>query len=232
MRLLPLFITFFSLLSANPVLEEVRAMVQQNEEIFALIDELEHTHHFTVSGNDKECAHLQAAIEHILAKKQAKGEVQSLMGVIHTDLAPAPLCTYPNDPSEPEKWETVLSRADILREYLRRGTILCVTYPHDGFEKRNYLEQSIFRNVLMEFSPNLIQWPLATPEIDPNMVGATYVFLTPSSEFYGFSIKTPLEGITSDTEWECWFGPISEPIVGQRVEAVFNYIGAAGMPNM
>lgn len=231
-------VLLFSSLSADPILNEARDTAPQEEGILTLFERLEQEHHISEIGTDDsrvKFVHVQGAIEEILAKKQASGEITDLMGVIHTPLPTTPLCTRPNASNlgaDPNQWETVLSRAQILREYLRMGSKLYVVYPEGGLEKRNQEQQDVYTAALMEFSPNLIDCTLSIELMDPDMIGATYLFVK-NNELYGFSIKArQFLDPSPQTEWGLWFGPVSDRAVSDRIESVFLYLSNVGGPSI
>lgn len=234
------FLFLSTLYASNPILTEVRMCAAPKDEIAALINELEVNHFVLKTSSDDDLrvkfVHLQGAIEHVLAKFQAEGKIQELLGIIHTPLPATPLCTQlneTNNQAKADKWQTVLSRATILREYLSQGSKLFVVYPQGGLEKRTSEQQQTYAQTLMEFAPNLSDWTLNTTEIDPDMIGATYLFLDNDYELYGFSIKArQFNDQQPKSEWGIWFGPIAHPEVQARLDEVFGYLISVGGPEI
>lgn len=238
MRTLTLALLLFSSLYASEWLDDARAMAPQTEEINTLFDQLEVNRQVLETGSDDlriKYVHVQGCIEHMLAKKQALGEISGLTGIIHTPLPATPLCVKPESTSsiDPKKWETVLSRAQIVREYLLKGSTLYIVYPEGGLQKRTPEQQKIYAEALEQFADNLIDCTLATPEIEPDMIGATYLFYDKDNQPYAFSIKArQITDMQPQAEWGMWFGPLSNENISARVEAILEYLTPLGGPSI
>lgn len=238
-------------LFAKKVLTSVRSCVEfnqaisQKEEIFTILDRVAEESHILESGNDDlrvKYVHSQGCIEHVLACLQALGEIDQLIGVIHTPTPATPLCVKAEGPVDDildesirydlHKLLTVRSRAQIVREYLMKGGKLYVVYPQGGLEKRTPEQQQIYRAELARFEGNLIDWVLATDKIEPDMIGATYLFRNPERQVFAFSIKSrQVNDIQSQAEWGIWFGPVLDKKVAERVNSVFDYLSMVGGPD-
>jgi len=184
----------------------------------------------------------QGCIEHVLACCQALGEVDHLIGVIHTPTVATPLCIRPEGPYEGvldesirhdlNKLLTVRSRAQIVREYLTKGGKLYVVYPQGGLEKRTSEQQQIYRDELERYSGSLIDWVLSCQQMDPDMIGATYLFRDQHRQVFAFSIKSrQANDIQQKSEWGIWFGPVADEVVANRVNAICDYLIANKGPD-
>ena len=109
--------------------------LSRHEEIDEILENLKKKSVYIEQGNDDlrvKFATLQGAIEHVLAIELEEGNIQKLVGVIHTPTPTTPLCTpfekidetlaNPSIREDKEKISTIRSRAQILRGYLKRGS--------------------------------------------------------------------------------------------------------------
>jgi hypothetical protein len=225
---------------------QFNASIPQKEEISKVLDEVENKFQTVQVGSDDlrvRFVQSQGCIEHALACFQALGEIDELIGVIHTPTPATPLCMRPdgnpNDLLDPSirfdlaKLLTVRSRAQIVREYLIKGGKLYVVYPQGGLEKRTAEQQFIYKEALQRFAGGLYDWVLNTNKIDDDMVGATYLFRNPERQVFAFSIKSKqANDIHAQSEWGIWFGPVVEKNVAQRINEVFDYLSEKGGPDV
>jgi len=184
----------------------------------------------------------QGIIEHVLSCALARGEITDLVGVIHTPCPATPLCTVPfEDPTEglldpsiaedAQKKLTVRSRAQILRDYLHLGGHLFVTYPESGIQRRSLDQLSVYQDLVANFPNHLHDWPLHIDSLDPDMIGATYLFRTHDGHTYAFSIKArQTNQPTDESEWGMWLGLVSSPVIAERIDRVEQYLHAVGGP--
>lgn len=234
------------------LLENVKACIDYNkdiankDEIQQLLATMELDHKVIETGSDElrvKYVSSQGCIEHVLACSQALGEIDQLIGVIHTPTPATPLCVKPEGNVQGildetirydlRKLLTVRSRAQIVREYLMKGAKLYVVYPKGGFEKRTPDQQKIYREELERYAGNLIDSVLANTTIDLDMIGATYLFRNPQRQVFAFSIKSrQANDIQSLSEWGMWFGPVLEPVICERVNEVFDYLAREGGPDV
>lgn len=234
------------------LLENVKACINYNKDIAEkdkiqeLLAAVEQNHKAVETGSDDlrvKYVNSQGCIEHVLACSLALGEIDQLIGVIHTPTPATPLCVKPEENVESildetirydlHKLLTVRSRAQIVREYLMKGAKLYVAYPKGGLEKRTADQQKIYCEELDRFSGNLIDSVLSSSTIDPDMIGATYLFRNPQRQVFAFSIKArQANDIQPLAEWGMWFGPVQEPAVCERVNAVFDYLAHEGGPDV
>ncbi len=218
--------------------------IEGKQEILKLIDRLGTKGAVIERGSDDlrvKYVLSQGCMEHVLACKQALGEIVDLIGVIHTPMPATPLCTLPENPDRSlldhtirhdlKKLLTVGSRAQIVREYLQKGGKLYIVYPQGGLEKRSKEQQAIYYSELARYPDKLIDWVLKSHQIDPEMVGATYFFKSPDKRTYLFSIKSRQANDPQElSEWGLWLGEIADPIVKERVDTLFSYFKEAGGP--
>jgi len=226
-------------------IESDKTMIPK-EEMYALLDRLASDSKIVESGSDdqrEKFVNLQRCIGHVLACSQAVGEIQELIGVIHTPMPAIPLCARPQsdlsgllDASirhDPKKLATVLSRAQIVRECLMKGGSLYIAYPKGGFEKRTFEQQNIYREALDRFPDRLFDVTLTEDVIPPDLIGATYLFRNSDRQLFIFSIKArQANDIQSQSEWGLWFGPVQDRAIAARVNEVFNYLSRAGGPDL
>lgn len=217
----------------------------QKDATLTLLESLEKEGCTLEKGSDDlrvKFVNLQGCMEHVLACSQVLGEIKELRGLIHTPTPATPLCTQPEPldqglldesiRSDKDKLYTVRSRAHILREYLHNGGILYVVYPKGGLEKRTAEQQAVYMEELKRYPGKLIDWPLNTTQLDPEMLGATYFFCGLDGRVYVFSIKgTQVNDPKQEFEWGLWFGPIESPKVAQRIENLFSYVETYGGPS-
>jgi hypothetical protein len=235
MRYLALAFLFLSTLHSNEWIDEARATAPKTEEILTLFNELETNHLVLETGSDDlrvKYVHAQGCIEQMLARRQELGQITDLVGIIHTPLPATPLCVRPEETStiEPRKWETVLSRAQIIREYLAKGSKLYIVYPEGGLEKRTPDQQAVYASALEQYS-TLIDWTLSSNTIEPDMIGATYLFRGSDNELYAFSIKArQITDMQPEAEWGIWFGPLTDTAISARVDAILSYLSSVGGP--
>jgi len=220
--------------------------ITKKEELFSLVDALAHSGSISEMGSDDlrgKYVFTQGSIEHVLACAMVLGEVDHLVGVIHTPTPATPLCTKGDnlddqllDPSiryDLEKLLTVRSRAVIVREYLELGGKLFIAYPKGGLEKRTQQQQEVYRQELAKYADRLFDAVLSCAEIDPAMVGATYFFKDASGSTCTFSIKSnQANNPQSLSEWAMWFGKIKDPVISKRVNEILNYLEANNGPNL
>lgn len=225
------------------LLTHVKACIEYNQElnnkedILALINTIEKDHFKVETGNDDlrlKYVSSQGCIEHVLACAQALGDLDQLIGIIHTPTVATPLCVRPEAVEgaldetirfDLNKLLTVRSRAQIVREYLTKGGKLYVVYPQGGLEKRNAEQQQIYKEELERFAGRLVDWALSSKEIDPDMIGATYLFRNQQRQVFAFSIKSRQAiDIQNQAEWGIWFGALDDASIADRVNTVIDYL--------
>ncbi len=225
------------------LLSHVKSCIEYNDEfqnkadLLTLINAIEEQHSVVETGNDDlriKYVSSQGCIEHVLACAQAMGDLDQLIGVIHTPTIATPLCVKPDAPEsvldqsirfDLNKLLTVRSRAQIVREYLTKGGKLYVVYPEGGLDKRTHEQQKIYKEELERFAGRLVDWVLTCNEMDPDMIGATYLFRNPQRQVYAFSIKSRQAiDIQNQAQWGIWFGSITDPTIADRVNSVIDYL--------
>ncbi len=212
--------------------------VDQKEDLFKLISLLDANGSVIESGSDDlriKYVATQGAIEHVLACAMVLGEIDHLVGVIHTPTPATPLCTQVEHLDEElldasirydlQKLVTVRSRAVIIREYLELGGKLFIAYPQGGLEKRTEQQQEIYKQELARYADRLVDSVLSCKEMDASKVGATYFFKAGSEEIYAFSIKANQANHPEQfSEWGMWLGKIENQSIKDRVSEILDYL--------
>lgn len=256
---LVVILSSFTLIGANEtqplaslLLNRVQACIEFNPEIankqvvFEVLEALHNEKTVTETGSDDlrvKYVTVQGAFEHVLATALVLGEIESLVGIIHTPTPATPLCTEVDpldtellDPSirfDRQKLLTVRTRPAIVRDFLERGGKLFVAYPQGGLEKRTLQQQQVYLQELTNYQDKLIDTVLTCTEFDPSKVGATYFFKDAQGDLYAFSIKSYQAINPQDlSEWGLWLGKINNTTVNARVEEVLDYLSENGGPNL
>lgn len=215
-------------------------------EIEEILDAIEEKSVFLERGSDDlrlKFATLQGAVEQVLSLNLKKGKLQRLIGVIHAPAPTTPLCTRrekidetllnPTIRSDPKKVATVRCRSKVLRDYLDSGAKLFITYPQNGLNKRSRSQQQVYLEELKKHPNELFDCPLTINEIDPEQIGAFYLFEDKDENQYVFSIKARQANDPVDySEWGIWFGPKDSPVVQERIKMIHHYIHISGGPNL
>lgn len=218
----------------------------QKQEVAELLSRLAEQGETLESGSDDlriNYVSAQGCVEHMLACMQAMGEIEGLVGAIHTPNPATPLCAKPEgsiadllDASirdDARKLYTVRSRAQIVREFLAKGGKLYIAYPQGGLEKRTLEQQTIYKNELKAHPETLFDCVLNTPAIDADLIGATYLFRDKEGHSYAFSIKArQANDIHPESEWGLWFGSLENPKIRSRVDSVFDSLASLGGPDL
>ena len=185
---------------------------------------------FEVSGTDQQIrpsfVALQAIIEHVLAS-ELNNEIATLLGIIHTPMPATPLCTQGEISKElidssiendPLRLLTVKARTTIVRDFLQKGGILHIAYPHNGLSKRTAIQQEIYRNELLNFPGRLFDNTLDCEVIPSDMIGATYLFRDQSGKIFVFSIKMSQANAPKELgNYALWFGSLNHAAIDDRV---------------
>ncbi len=218
--------------------------IDSKEEIFELIEQVRAHKVYIQEGSDdfrSKFVHTQAFFENAVGRLLALGEIQTLVGVIHTPMPPTPLCTEVArevsdsllDPSihwDPDKLNTIRSRAEIIRTYLSQGGVLYSAYPEKGLKSRTEKQQKIYQKALSEYLENLIDSPLYCDEMDPEKIGATYLIKTKDNQIFAFSIKSrQANDVQKNSEWGIWFGNITDPLIEERLKDILDYLSLQGL---
>ena len=219
--------------------DQVRAVTNNQQDVTALLDQLVEAGYVAETGDDTlrtKYVTLQGCIEQALTRLEAPA-----MGVIHTPMPATPLCTLP-DPVDPgvldpsirdQAMITVQSRAQIVRDYLLAGGSLYVVYPLGGLQKRSPEQQAIYRSELANYPETLFDWPLSVDSMDPQMIGATYLFSGDDGLLWAFSIKSrQANDPQQQSEWAIWLGPVTWPQIQQRLETVTTYFSLVNGPSV
>lgn len=233
--------------------DEIRTSISQSEEyaqtreaISLALDELHKTGHLVGKGTDAEhrpvFVGLQAVIENVLSIHLQERTVTHLSGVIHTPMPTTPLCTevkaqvttalaHDSIVNDPNRRQTIVSRAQIVREFLTRGGALYVAYPKGGLEKRTEEQQKIYNAARLTFYIGLVDIQLEK-DLPTDMVGATYVVKTKDGNKLFFAIKASQANApkTEDQAWELWLGTLEQHRT--RYEHVLNTLVECGGLNL
>lgn len=234
------------------LIEKIHGCVDYNneitnkEEIHSLLKALENHKVVTQQGsNDLQIPFVtaQSCIEHVLSCSQTLGDISQIIGVIHTPMPATPLCTNLNDPglgdlldasiaNDQDKLLTVRSRTQVVRDYLAKGGKLFVTYPKGGLEKRVPEQQRFYLEALDQYPDSLKDSVLSCDQMDPDMVGATYLFKH-KNKWFAFSIKSrQANDIQNSAEWSIWFGRISHPEIKKRLIDVHTFLMTNNGPDL
>lgn len=203
---------------------------------------------------------LQGVVENLLSVWLLQRRFYRVVGAIHTPMPPTPLCTEGGitrelvDPSIVEDskrlytivsraqvvvlcmaeglvFDTIISRARIVREYLSNGGVLLVAYPRVGLGNRSAEQQVTYCSELHRHPDNLIDAPL--DKLPEDMVGATYFAKTASGEVLIFSIKALQANAPDNTHcWEMWLSSYNDIVAKKRLDTVFNFIRKHSKVNM
>lgn len=176
---------------------------------------------------------LQAVVEHVLAQELNKS-VSALTGVIHTPMPATPLCTEGEvsnelvDPAirqDPLRAFTVKARTTIIRDYLFQGGDLYVVYPKEGITKRTEGQQQVYRKELQNYPAHLFDRPLECASIDPNLIGAFYLFSSTEGKTFGFAIKMTQANDPQEKANFClWLGEADKFPIADRLTKVLDAI--------
>ena len=191
-----------------------------------------------ITGTDKDVrpyfVALQAIVEHVLAQELNKNTIRSLTGVIHTPMPATPLCNEgevsknlvnPSIQEDPLRLFTVKARTTIIRDYLFQGGDLYIVYPKAGLAQRKETEQQIYKKELVNNPFHLFDRPLDCPSIDPNLIGAFYLFKSPEGKVFAFAIKMTQANNPQDVgSFGLWFGEVNKSPVHNRISSVLDAI--------
>ncbi len=197
-----------------------------------------------ISGTDKDVrpyfVALQAIVEHVLSYELRKSDrIKSLKGMIHTPLPATPLCSTGEISNElvdhsiendPKRLFTVKARTTIIRDLLFQGGYLYIVYPKDGMAKRTEIQQSIYRQELLNYPDHLFDKPLNCPSIPDELIGATYLFKDQRGHTFAFAIKMTQAKDPKETgNFALWFGSLQHEEVARRVNKVLSFIKQNGI---
>lgn len=232
--------------------------VPQKEEVLELLKTLEKNGFVVEEGSDDlrvKYVALQGFIEKTLTLRLERGEITNLVGIIHTPSPATPLCTLPCRINEcllaeqvridQDKVWTIYARSQIVRNYLGLGGMLYIAYPKSGYEKRTQEQRSIYEGELANYPKTLINAPLPIEEMDPEMIGATYLFTNRDGKKCAFSIKNgdgqrcafSIQSKQANdpqalSKWGIWYGALDQKEIGERVDEVLSYVEKSGGPKL
>lgn len=202
----------------------------------------------------------QGLVENLLNKWLQLGYITKALGVIHTPMPATPLCTegFVNEElihpsmlrdnrrlyavvsraeimslclSEGLIFDTIVSRARIVREFMAQGGLLVIAYPKMGMNRRNAEQQIIYHKEVQKYSETLIDAPLKS--LPDEMVGATYVVRLSSGPILIFSIKAPqAKEPKEDLEWGLWLATYDNSNAREHLHAVWDSVSKNGGPKL
>lgn len=192
--------------------------------------------HRKIKGFDKDIrpyfVGIQAIIEEILASSLGH-TIKFATAFIHTPMPATPLCTKGEissqlvDPvikSDPFRLFTVKTRANTLRNYLKKGGYLYVVYPENGLKKRTLEEQLIYKEEIQNYKTHLFNTPLHCEKVPEELIGATYFFTDALDKTFVFSIQiSQAKEIQNISTYVLWLSDIKNPLIQKRLEALFEY---------
>lgn len=220
--------------------------LSRHKEVAEILESLEKKSVYIEQGSDDlrvKFKTLQGAIEQVLATAKEEGLIRKVVGVIHTPTPTTPLCTpleevddtltSPSIRGNKEKLSTIQTRAQALRDYLGKGGILYVAYPKAGLLKRTDLQRELYLEQVRKYPEKLFDSPMPIKEMDPELIGAFYLFEDQEGVLYAFSIKAKQSFDPSEySEWGIWLGELSTPVVQERIRKVHHYLHSIGGPNL
>jgi len=213
---------------------------ETREQMIALLTQIKAKQVFIQSGSDdfrSKFVGVQGIFEHVVTSQLMLEQIKCFVGAIHTPTPATPLCTNIGLTgigsllstivrNSPEKHLTVSERIISIRCLLQQPEVtLHVIYPEAGLKKRTPEELAIFKKEITLNNGRLQKTPLNCEEMDPALVGATYLFADKDGNQYAFSIKAQQANAPLElSEWAIWFGPLNNLKVQARVNAVNSYV--------
>lgn len=201
---------------------------------------------------------LQAASEKAITDRisaaKSLGRIAKSIWVIHTPVIATP-CVTDGNPTpnllaeeimqDDARRKLTLSRAEIIRDYLKAGGVLVVAY--NGQEREEILDAqgkvispgrtkaqvAIYEALRKEYPAQIIDFPmdLKKEAYPDDMIGATYLV----EDTYGQRFEMTNRGVQAnkphdDAEWGVWMHNRSQsvPEVTQRMGNVFSFLQKAG----
>ena len=107
---------------------------------------------------------------------------------------------------------------------------LYIAYPEEGMNKRSKAEQSIYQQELeTDKNTSLIDAPLTCDRLPADLVGATYIVITPEKRQLLFSLTGQQAATeTGQTGWHIWFGELTNPEVAKQYKKVRDFLEKCG----
>lgn len=189
---------------------------------------LENKGNIQISGDDAQnrsrFINLQGVIESTISSLCIDQKITAF-GVIHTQLPPTPLRTNDQNTrdivaeeiySDQKRLDTVLTRANILRDYIRCGGVLvCATPRYED----NIEGIDIFNKLKENYKNNLYAQELKhCTTLEHDKSGATY-FIKEGEELFIFSIKASQANSPSNS-WAMWFGDVTQEQIKGRLNDI------------
>ncbi len=201
---------------------------------------------YSQSGSDEEkravFVGLQTAMENVFDQELKKDPQSKLMVVFLTPAPITPLCTAAENISEGLIHErlkknkaiekTVSSRAKTVRNLLVDGAQIYVLYQKGGLWQRTAEQQKIYLAEVKKHKVNLHSKELKTPFIQPEMIGALYLFQNAAKESSLFFIQATQANKPGDNPWQVGFGTLENQAMKDRFYSVLDYLGFQGQKNV
>ena len=176
---------------------------------------------------------LQSILESVLASQMDEC-LTSLVGVIHTPMPATPLCTRESASTDlvseevfndPLRIQTVNSRIKTLRQLLKKNAQLYIAYPKDALAKRTLEQQAVYATELATYPHDLFDCPLNCASLDPEFIGALYLFKNRDEEVFAFSIQMTQANDPKELgHYGIWFGPVDHPTIQKRIATVSQFL--------
>jgi len=196
----------------------------------------------------------KAITERISAAKDL-GRIAKSIWIIHTPLIATP-CVTDGKPTphllaeeimqDEARRQLTLSRAEIIRDYLKAGGVLVIGYNAKEREQkcdeqgkeispgRTKAQIDIYEALRKEYSKQIIDFPMDLKDqpYPDDMIGATYLV----EDTYGHRFEMTNRGVQAikprdDAEWGVWMQNRLQPVteVTQRMGKVFSFLQKAGL---
>lgn len=218
-------------------LENAEQFQNQKAEIASTWNALLEKGCLQVSGDDKDVrppfVALQAIMEDVLSK-ELNHDVSWVQGIILTPMPATPLCMqgevspYLVDPSienDPNRLNTVKSRATSLRDLLHQGALMCIAYAKGGLYKRTESQQDVYREERLRYSQTLVDLELTCKTIPEELIGALYLFRDQAGQTYVFAIKmTQAKDPKEMGHFGLWFGQLDRECILERVLSILQFL--------
>lgn len=132
-----------------------------------------------------------------------------------------------------QRMALTLSRAHIIRDYLKAGGVLVIAYNAKQKQDRTAEQLAIYNKLLEEFPKQLIDFPMDLKEPYPNnLIGATYIMEDSERNKFemtnlGVQANAPKENAT----WGVWMQNRKKPSIeaNKRLCEVFSFLSKSGL---
>jgi hypothetical protein len=193
-----------------------------------------------IEGNDAvnrpKFVGLQAIIESNLVTALKQNKIIAAVGIIHTKLPATPLRTEgtiteglvsPEIMRDKKRLDTVLTRPNIIRNFLAAGGRIVSAYPSASL-KENVPGIQIFDSLQQLYKNNLVNYPMK--DFSDEYTGATYLIKEKNGKITCFSIMaTQANNPISPAKMGIWFGELNLPKVSARFKFIDSFLSSQGM---